>query len=162
MRKISKVINASLVFAMVSFFSCSGDDKPASDSGSKKSNTAESTSSTNANPPGSDKGVGPISSVELSDELDADLIAKGESIFNSDCSACHQMDTKVVGPALKGITERRTPEWIMNIILNPVEMTQKDPIAKKLLAEYNVQMVYQDVSEEGARALLEFFRSKDQ
>ena len=31
----------------------------------------------------------------------------------------------------------RTPEWIMNMILNPTEMVEKDPLAKELLVEFN-------------------------
>ena len=40
-------------------------------------------------------------------------------------------------------------------------MVEKDPIVKSMIAEYMVKMTFQDVSKEGARALLEFFRQKD-
>lgn len=106
-------------------------------------------------------GVGPVKSVELSDELDEALVSEGLSIFESKCSACHQIDERYVGPAMKGLTERRNPVWIMNMVINPVEMTQKDPIAKKLLSEYLTQMVNQNITEPDARALLEYFRSID-
>lgn len=107
-------------------------------------------------------GVGPVKTVELSDELDEALVSEGLSIFESKCSACHQVDERYVGPAMKGLTERRNPVWIMNMVINPVEMTQKDPIAKKLLAEYLTQMVNQNITESDARALLEYFRKIDQ
>jgi len=106
-------------------------------------------------------GVGPVKTVELSDELDEALVNEGLSIFESKCSACHQIDERYVGPAIKGITERRNPVWIMNMVINPVEMTQKDPIAKQLLSEYLTQMVNQNISEPDARALLEYFRHID-
>lgn len=48
------------------------------------------------------------------------------------------------------------------MMLNPVEMTQKDPEAKRLYQEYLLQMTFQDVTEDDARAILEYFRSKDQ
>ncbi|MGA9269653.1 MAG: c-type cytochrome, partial [Lutimonas sp.] len=86
--------------------------------------------------PMSNKGVGPISSVSLG-EIDADLAAAGETEFKAKCTACHKISKRHIGPGLKGVTERRSPEWIMNMILNPEEMVQKDPIAKKLLVEYN-------------------------
>ena len=61
---------------------------------------------------------------------------------------------------MKGITERRTPEFIMNMILNPQEMALKDSLANALLEEYNqAVMPYQGVSEEEARAMLEYFRT---
>lgn len=46
----------------------------------------------------------------------------------------------------------------MNMIINPVEMTQKDPTAKELLGEYMAQMTNQNVGEKEARALLEYLR----
>lgn len=50
----------------------------------------------------------------------------------------------------------------MNMILNPSEMVQKDPIAKGHLAEYPTQMPFQNVSQEDARAILEYLRSVDE
>ncbi len=106
------------------------------------------------------KGVGPIQSVQLG-PLDSSMAEKGKAAFEQKCAACHRFEERFVGPPLKGVTERRTPEWIMNMILNPVEMTQKDPAAKELLANYLTQMTYQNVSEEEARAILEYFRQFD-
>ena len=40
---------------------------------------------------------------------DAD-VANGEKLFKSTCAACHRLDKKLVGPALKGITEKREQE----------------------------------------------------
>jgi hypothetical protein len=71
------------------------------------------------------------------------------------------MNARKVGPALKDVTNRRKPEWIMNMIMNPAEMTQKDPTAKSLLGEYMTQMANQNVDEKGARAILEYFRTND-
>ncbi|WP_018479205.1 c-type cytochrome [Pontibacter roseus] len=107
-------------------------------------------------------GIGPITSVEVSADIDQALAAEGKTIFESKCSACHTLtDQKVVGPGLLGVTERRKSEWIMNMVINPEEMTKKDPTAKKLLAEHLTQMTNQDISEKDARALLEFMRLND-
>ena len=106
-------------------------------------------------------GIGPVKTVDVT-KFDAALADKGKAIFEGKCSACHQLsDQKIVGPGLKGVTERRKPEWIMNMIVNPVEMTQKDPQAKKLLAEHLTQMTNQDIAEPDARALLEYLRQND-
>lgn len=104
-------------------------------------------------------GVGPISKVDVG-ALDAALAAQGEKVFSGTCAACHKMDQRYVGPALGGVTKRRTPEWIMNMILNPTGMTQQDPTAKALLGEYMTQMSV-SVTEADARALLEYFRKLD-
>jgi len=108
----------------------------------------------------SDKGVGPVTSVELG-EINEELVEQGKELFKANCTACHKIGKRSVGPALKGVTERRTPEWIMNMILNPEEMVEKDPTAKALLAEYLAPMANQSLKEDEARAILEFFRTKN-
>jgi hypothetical protein len=47
------------------------------------------------------------------------------------------------------------------MITNPQEMTQKDPMAMKLLEETLSQMTYQDVDDAQAKALLAYFKSAD-
>jgi hypothetical protein len=44
------------------------------------------------------------------------------------------------------------------MILNPIEMEEKHPVVKKLLAEYMTQMTNQNLSFDDARAVLEYFR----
>ena len=105
-------------------------------------------------------GIGPVKEVKLG-TIDKNLVDKGKTIFDTKCASCHKFDTKLVGPPLQGITQRRKPEWIMNMILNPQQMTQENPAAKELFATYLIQMTFQDVSHDDARALLEYFRSVD-
>ncbi|HCN37916.1 MAG TPA: cytochrome C, partial [Bacteroidetes bacterium] len=93
--------------------------------------------------------------------INISLSEKGKQIFDSKCLACHNFERRVVGPPLNGITQRRKPEWIMNMIINPEEMTHKDPQAKELLMQYITPMVSQNITEDEARAMLEYFRSKD-
>lgn len=104
------------------------------------------------------KGIGPIKSVELGD-ISEPLVKQGEEVFKAKCTACHKMEKRYIGPALVGITERRTPEWIMNMILNPDEMVMKDPHARQLLMEYAAPMANQSLTEPEARQLLEYFRA---
>lgn len=108
------------------------------------------------------KGIGPIKTLDLK-PIDNALADSGEKLFKTKCSACHKIPDRYIGPALLGVTHRRKPEWIMNMILNPVEMTQKDPVAMDLFGSYNmVQMTFQSVSESDARSILEFFRRNDE
>lgn len=109
--------------------------------------------------PMENKGIGPISEIFLADEIEQDKVTSGAEIFKAKCSACHKADVKFIGPAPKGIFERRSPEWIMNMILNPEEMTQKDPIARQLLMEYSAPMANQSLTVEEARDILEYFRT---
>lgn len=109
------------------------------------------------------KGIGPVKSLSLDDQIDEALAAKGEALFKNNCTACHKIDKKYIGPAVEGVTERRSPEWIMNMIINPEEMIAKDPIAKQLMIESNMAvMANQNITEEEARAILEYFRKIDE
>lgn len=111
----------------------------------------------------SNKGIGPVKSLSIEPGINEEMASKGADLFKNLCSACHKMDKKFVGPALAGVTERRAPEWILNMILNPETMIKEDPIAKKLLVESNMAvMANQNLSEEEARSILEFFRKYDQ
>jgi mono/diheme cytochrome c family protein len=109
--------------------------------------------------PKTDKGIGPVTSITLG-EIDPALVEQGKALFTSKCSACHKIDKRFVGPPLKGITEKRTPEWIMNMILNPDKMVVENEEAKKLLAEYLSPMANQSLKEEEARAILEYLRTE--
>ena len=67
-----------------------------------------------------------------------------------------------MGPSLGGVTERRSPEWIMNMILSPEKMIKEDPIAKQLMVESNMAMMAnQGLNEDEARSILEYFREHD-
>ena len=106
------------------------------------------------------KGVGPIKSITLDAEINQEMVTKGADVFKRMCTACHKPNKKFIGPSPQNILDRRTPEWVMNMILNPEEMIQKDPLAKELLVEFNGSpMANQNLSEEDARAVLEYFRT---
>lgn len=105
-------------------------------------------------------GIGPVASFELLGDIDQAKADEGKVIFESKCTACHKVNKKFIGPAPKDILNRRNPAWVMNMILNPDEMVQKDPIAKQLLIEFNGSpMANQNLTEEEARAVLEYFRT---
>ncbi|XOV91261.1 MAG: c-type cytochrome [Bacteroidota bacterium] len=105
-------------------------------------------------------GIGPVKAFTLPTEIDQELATSGKAIYETKCTACHKPDKKFIGPAPKDILSRRTPAWIMNMILVPDKMIIEDPIAKKLLMEFNgAPMANQNLKEDEARALLEYFRT---
>ena len=108
------------------------------------------------------KGIGPVKEVTLKTPLEADRIPRGLAIYEMKCQACHKLDDqRVVGPGWKGITQRREPEWIMNMITNVDVMLDKDPEAQKLLELCLMRMPNQNVSIGDARDILEFMRQND-
>ena len=106
------------------------------------------------------KGIGPISTMTLSEQIDPEMVAAGKAIYQAKCTTCHMAERRMIGPALKGVFNRRSPEWVMNMILNPTEMIKKDPIAKALLKEYNnAVMLNQNLTETDARNVTEYLRT---
>jgi putative heme-binding domain-containing protein len=106
------------------------------------------------------KGIGPVTSLSFEEEIDMELAKAGETKYQMICTACHMVGQRMIGPDLTGVYSRRSPEWVMNMILNPDGMLKEDPIAKALLEEYNgAIMLNQNLSEEDARALAEYLRT---
>jgi len=109
------------------------------------------------------KGIGEIKNVVLNDPLDEEMIAAGKNTYEVKCAACHKLtDQRVVGPGWAGITQKRKPEWIMNMTLNVEVMLEKDPEARELLKECLVKMPNQNLTVGEARDVLEFMYSNDQ
>ncbi|MCH8569076.1 MAG: cytochrome c [Balneolales bacterium] len=106
-------------------------------------------------------GIGPITSRMTIDDFDLGMAQRGREIFESKCAACHQMENRLVGPPIKGLTERRSPEFLMNMILNPNDMARKHPEGQKMMREYMMVMPFQNISEEEAREIVEYFRKVD-
>lgn len=101
-------------------------------------------------------GIGPVTeSIEIN-TVNSELAEKGEDIFKTNCSACHKMSERYVGPALGDVLDKRSPAYVMNMILNPDEMVKKHPEAKKMLAEFMTPMPNQNLQKEEARAIVEY------
>ena len=45
----------------------------------------------------------------FSQEVD---IAKGKSLFNANCAACHKLNKNLIGPALAGVSAKYEKEWL--------------------------------------------------
>ena len=121
--------------------------------------TTETTAGTETNDP---KGIGKFKNVELTHPLDEKMVAQGKNIYEVKCGSCHKLtDERVVGPGWKGVTDRRTPEWIMNFSTNVDEMLEKDTAAQAMLEQCLVRMPNQNLSDDDARAVLEFMRHND-
>lgn len=156
-------------FFAMAFISCllimaacnSGDSGTSSDG--TAASTDNSAGSTGAGTEGTDpKGVGPIKNVQLTHPLDEKMVAAGKTEYDVKCASCHKLtDERLVGPGWKGVTDRRTPEWIMNFIVNTEEMIEKDTAAQKMLEVCLVKMPNQGLTEDNARSVLEYMRQND-
>lgn len=86
----------------------------------------------------------------------------GAELYGRNCTACHALDGEsIIGPNLRDVTRRRTPDWIRAMIAHPDSMLQADSIARALLAEYQVPMVNRRLDDARVRALVEFLWRAD-
>ncbi len=66
----------------------------------------------------------------------------GKALFNSNCAACHKLDGRSTGPALRGIAAKHDREWMYSWIRNSSAMIKAgDPEAVKIFEEYNKQVM---------------------
>jgi mono/diheme cytochrome c family protein len=71
----------------------------------------------------------------LAQEGDA---VNGKKLYKTNCAACHKLDKKLVGPALKGISEKRDRKWLYSWIKNSSELIKSgDADAKAIFEEFN-------------------------
>ena len=64
--------------------------------------------------------------------------AKGKEIFNTNCAACHKLDGKATGPALRDVAAKYDKEWLLNWIKNSGELIKSgDAQAVKVFEENN-------------------------
>ena len=158
MKKITHVLG---IISLAAFVSCGGSTEQKEESTSEEMAPAvEEVVTEVAVDAMADKGIGPVSSITLDEAINEEMANAGKELYNQMCSACHKPDVKFIGPAQKGVLDRRSPEWVMNMILNPQEMLEKNETAKALLEEYNnVPMTDMGLNEEQARSIIEYFRT---
>ncbi len=69
---------------------------------------------------------------------DEAAISAGEKLFKANCTVCHAVNDKVIGPALRDIDKRRNLDWIKAFVKNSQKVIQSgDEYAVNLYNEYN-------------------------
>lgn len=170
---MKNIRNLILFAALISFIACQGpyhksEKKPvkiglkdaiAKNNSKDDADSAEPKEDIEETATLDNKGVGPVENVEIGDGIDQAMADAGKETFNTLCIACHKLEGRFVGPPLKDVTKFRSPEWIMNMILDPDKMLDEDPVAQALLDKYGAPMVNLGLSNDEAREVLEYFRS---
>lgn len=154
-----KMLATAFISCFIIAAACNSNDSSTNSGGTAATTDNSAGAGTEgANP----KGVGPITNVQLTHPLDEKMVAAGKNEYDVKCASCHKLtDERLVGPGWKGVTDRRTPEWIMNFIVNTEEMIEKDTAAQKMLEVCLVKMPNQGLSQDNARSVLEYMRQND-
>ena len=89
-------------------------------------------------------------------------VAEGEKLFNANCAACHALNEKIVGPALKGVNEKYDEAWLQKWIKNSQAMVKSgDAKALKVYNENN-QMVmtsFENLTDAQVKSILEYIKT---
>lgn len=84
----------------------------------------------------------------------------GEKLYRQLCVSCHTIGGgRLVGPDLKGVTERRSRDWLVRFIADPEQMRKEDPVAIANLKEFGVPMPRLGLGEREIAALLAYFET---
>ena len=95
--------------------------------------------------------------------LAAPPVEEGKSIFSTRCASCHNVNKVLTGPALAGIDERRSMDWIISFVKSSqtlVKSGDKDAIA--LFEKFNkIPMPdHSDLSDESIKSVVEYIKSE--
>jgi protein SCO1 len=88
----------------------------------------------------------------------------GQALFLKACSSCHTVGQgDLVGPDLRGMTERRELSWLIRYLKNPdVLRAKKDPVALALDAKYKgVSMPNLGLSDSDSEDLIAYVRAQE-
>jgi len=105
-----------------------------------------------------DKGIGPVKELKLG-PVDPKLAENGKQIFDSKCASCHGLDKAIAGPPLGNVLAQQTPEFVMNMLLNTAGMEAQNATVKKAMSKYGMSMPAPGLSEQEARAVVEYLRT---
>jgi cytochrome c5 len=155
MKRKSILATALLITGSLFFAACNNEEKPKEE----KPATSQESIGDQAETHGAEVKPGDVS---LTTPLNGEWVAAGKSTYELKCQSCHKLtEERLVGPGWAGVTKRREPHWIMNMITNVEMMLETDPEAQKLLEQCLVRMPNQNLDKDQARQVIEFMRRND-
>jgi mono/diheme cytochrome c family protein len=95
------------------------------------------TSFSQATPPATDAAAATPAADAPAAAMGGDPVA-GKALFNANCAACHALDKKMTGPALRGVSAKYDKPWLYKWINNSSALIKSgDAKAIKIYEEYN-------------------------
>ncbi|MBC7745320.1 MAG: c-type cytochrome [Flavobacterium sp.] len=90
-------------------------------------------------------------------------VGAGAAIFKQKCTACHAINKQVLGPALKGVSERHTEAWLLKWTKNaPAMIASGDPEAKVLYDKYKPTMMtaFTELSDDDVKNIYAYVKAE--
>jgi cytochrome c2 len=100
-----------------------------------------------------------FSSVNVS----ADPPSEGKTIFTSRCAACHSVNKTLTGPALAGVDQRRTIDWIINFVHSSqtvIKSGDKDAVALYEKFNHIPMPDHPDLKDDDIKNIVEYIKSE--
>jgi cytochrome c2 len=88
---------------------------------------------------------------------------EGKTLFTARCAACHNVNKQLTGPALAGVHERRSIEWIINFVHSSQTMVKKgDKEAIALYEKFNkIPMPdHGDLTDDNIKSIVEYVKTE--
>lgn len=90
-------------------------------------------------------------------------LEEGKAIFTARCASCHNVNKDLTGPALKGVDERRSIDWIVSFVKSSqslVKAGDKDAVA--LFEKFNkIPMPdHPDLTDENIKNVVAYIKSE--
>jgi mono/diheme cytochrome c family protein len=89
---------------------------------------------------------------------------EGKLIFKNRCAGCHNVNKKVLGPALSKVYDRHSMEWITNFIQSSQTVIKSgDKEAVALFEEYNNTPMpdHKDITAEQVESIVSYIKSQE-
>lgn len=90
-------------------------------------------------------------------------VEEGKTLFAGRCASCHNVNKVVVGPALAGVTERHTEDWIIHFVHSSQSVIKEgDKTAIALYEKFNKMPMpdHPDLTAENIRGILAYIKSE--
>src|ERR1035437_3227000 len=90
---------------------------------------------------------------------------EGAKLFKANCGSCHAINTKIVGPALKGVHNKYDEAWLLKWVKNSQELVKSgDPKAVKVFKENNniPMTVFSTFTDEQVKSIIAFIKSESE
>jgi cytochrome c551/c552 len=90
-------------------------------------------------------------------------VEEGKAIFTTRCASCHNVNKMIVGPALAGVDQRHSIDWIISFVHSSQTVIKSgDPAATALFAKFNnIPMPdHRDLTADNIKSVVEYIKSQ--
>lgn len=95
----------------------------------------------------------------------AQTAEEGKTLYQANCTSCHAINEKVVGPALKDVHKRREEAWLLKWVKNSQKLIASgDPIAVQVYKENNESPMtaFENLSDNQIRSIIAYVKAESE